>query len=78
MTGLEMKYFVLKPRGAFDDPYAKASRAALKAYAEAILEENSQLYGDLEKWRINEQGAANEAHLMAKLEAEDADEDRQT
>jgi hypothetical protein len=73
MTGLEMKYFVLKPRGAFEDPYAKASRAALKAYAEAILEENPQLYGDIEKWRITEQGKANETHLLAKLEAEDTD-----
>lgn len=69
MNGLEMKYFVLKPRGAFEDPYAKASRAALKAYAESILEENPQLYGDLEKWRIQEQGKANEAHLISKLES---------
>ena len=70
--GLQMKYFVIKPKGGFRDPYAKASRAALKAYAEAILEENPQLYGDLEKWRIEEQGKANEAHLLAKLAAEDS------
>jgi len=77
MTGLQMKYFVLKPKGAFDDPYAKASRTALQAYAREIRDENPQLYNDLEKWRIEEQGAANEAHLMAKLESEDTDGSRQ-
>ena len=69
MSGLQMKYFVLKPKGDFEDPYANASRAALKAYAHEIRKTNPELYNDLEKWRINEQGAANEAHLMKKLEA---------
>ena len=31
MTGLSMKYFVLKPAG--DDAYAKASRCAMRKYA---------------------------------------------
>lgn len=31
MSGLFMKYFVLKPAG--DDVYAKASRKAMRAYA---------------------------------------------
>jgi len=69
VSGLEMKYFVIKPKGDFHDPYAKASRAAIKAYAEAILDENPQLYGDLEKWRIKEQGAANTADLERRIES---------
>lgn len=67
MSGLEMKYFVLKPRGAFDDPYAKASREAIKAYADAIQGENVQLCHELHQWVIKEQGAANEADLIARL-----------
>ena len=50
MTGLEMKYFVLKPAGGPDDPYAKASREALRAYAKEIREENPQLFGDIDEW----------------------------
>ena len=70
--GLQMKYFVLKPRGAFEDPYAKASRAAMKAYADIIEGENNKLCYDLHQWVIKEQGKANEAHLLAKLEADDS------
>ncbi len=69
-TGLEMKYFVLKPAGGFEDPYAKASRAALKAYASAIEDENNQLAHDLRIWEIETQGDANREHLLKKLEAE--------
>ena len=58
---LEMKYFVLKPKG--DNPYAAASRIAMKAYAEAIIDENALLYNDLEQWRLDEQHAVNEAKL---------------
>lgn len=46
--GLEMKYFVLKPKG--NDAYARASRAAMRAYARAIHEENSALSHDLQAW----------------------------
>lgn len=70
--GLQMKYFVLKPSGAFEDPYANASRKALKAYARAIETENPMLAHDLHKWEIEAQGDANRAHMLAKLEAEDA------
>lgn len=52
MDGLQMKYFVLKPRGS--DPYAYASRAALVAYAEAIRSENSELARDLREWVLQE------------------------
>lgn len=52
MSGLTMKYFVLKPKGA--DPYAIASRCALWAYADAIAEENPELSRDLKGWRQKE------------------------
>jgi len=54
MSGLLMKYFVLNPRSKTKrDPYAKASRAAMQTYAEAIREENQQLYDDLKTWVVN-------------------------
>lgn len=56
MTGLEMKYFVLKPHG--NSPYAKASRLAMLAYSEAIEDENYQLAIDLESWVNSETIAA--------------------
>jgi len=48
MTGLEMKYFVLKPKGK--SQYHHASRAALYAYADAIEDENLILARDLRGW----------------------------
>ena len=53
MSGLEMKYFVLKPRG--DDAYAKASRAAMRKYALMIREENPDLSDELREWADREQ-----------------------
>lgn len=50
--GLEMKYFVLKPKG--DSPYATASRKAMAAYADAIDRENPQLATDLMVWITEE------------------------
>ncbi len=52
MTGLEMKYFVLKPKG--DDVYAKASRAAMRQYASLIREENEELCAELLAWADKE------------------------
>lgn len=52
MNGLQMKYFVLKPHG--DDAYAKASRAAMRAYANHIAEENKLLCDDLREWADSE------------------------
>lgn len=46
--GLQMKYFVLKPRG--NDEYAKAAREALKTYAGVIALENPELSNDLMEW----------------------------
>ena len=64
MSGLEMKYFVLNPKSKVaGDPYAKASRKAMRAYAMMIKGENPRLADDLIKW-------AHEATIedIAKLE----------
>lgn len=53
MNGLEMKYFVLKPRG--DDRYAAASRKAMRAYAKHIEPANEQLAKELRDWADKEQ-----------------------
>ncbi len=52
MTGLEMKYFVLKPKG--DDAYAIASREAMRTYAKAIDDENPVLAQELKMWVTRE------------------------
>lgn len=55
MSGLEMKYFVLKPKSACKyDIYARASRAAMTTYAKVIRSYNEQLADDLEEWVRNE------------------------
>ncbi len=55
---LELKYFVLKPRGG--DPHARASREAMKAYAHSIREHDPDLYRDLIDWVWVETQEANE------------------
>ena len=52
MTGLTMKYFVLKPRG--DDEYAFASRMAMQTYASHIEQENPELCQELHEWVLCE------------------------
>ena len=55
MKGLEMKYFVLKPRSkTINDVYAEASRVAMKAYADSIYEHNPELGAELESWANQE------------------------
>ncbi len=54
MSGLAMKYFVLKPRGL--DAYAFASREAMWEYAKAIEGENPSLAADLREWVQQETG----------------------
>ena len=56
-NGLQMKYFILKPKGA--DAYAKASRRAMDTYARMIREENPQLADELEDWTGREYIAAH-------------------
>ena len=48
MDGLKVKYFVLKPGGK--TAYHKASRAAIRKYAESIEFENPQMAEDLRDW----------------------------
>lgn len=56
MSGLQMKYFVLKPKG--NDPYAEASRRAMSAYAAAIRSKNRELADQLSNWALDESSAA--------------------
>jgi len=58
MTGLVMKYFVLKPHGV--DKYAEASRKAMLAYASHIREENPELCQNLIDWADSETKALND------------------
>ena len=46
--GLEVKYFVLKPRGK--NIYAVASRNAMMAYASTLEEEDPEFGKDLRAW----------------------------
>ncbi len=48
MPGLTMKYFVLKPAG--DDIYARASRMAMRKYADAIAQDNPEFTHDIRNW----------------------------
>lgn len=52
MDGLQMKYFVLKPKG--DDAYAIASRKAMLAYSKVIEETNPVLAQELKIWATRE------------------------
>jgi len=52
MAGLQMKYFVLKPRG--DDLYAKASRRAMRSYASVMQHDNPVLCNQLREWADSE------------------------
>jgi len=65
MSGLKMKYFVLKPAG--DNIYSEASRAAMKEYARVIIDENPNLANDLLKWVSNEFGAHFDRTTNTKL-----------
>ena len=51
--GLLMKYFVLKPSG--NNIYAKASREAMRKYAEAILPVNQTFADNLKEWVLKEE-----------------------
>lgn len=50
--GLQMKYFILKPKGS--DAYARASRQAMREYANEIMNENLQLANELQEWADRE------------------------
>lgn len=55
MQGLQMKYFVLKPKG--NDAYAEASRKAMRAYALGIDKVNPELAKELREWADKELAA---------------------
>ncbi len=53
--GLEMKYFILKPKAKGKmDMYAVASRAGMLAYADSIKPVNPQLAKELTQWALRE------------------------
>lgn len=55
---LQVKYFVLKPRSKYcGDPHAKASRAAMLAYAESIASYDGALGMALADWASAEDKA---------------------
>lgn len=52
---LEMKYFILKPRSKTRiDPYAEASRWALREFARRIKDYDPELASQLEQWAYDE------------------------
>ena len=67
MSGLEMKYFMLEPKGS--DIYAEASRAAIRAYADVICNENSQLADELVDWTNVEE--ANSQKELVEIDVDD-------
>lgn len=55
---LDMKYFVLNPHG--NDGHAKASRAAMNAYAAVIRAEDPERADALREWAEREHNAARD------------------
>jgi hypothetical protein len=69
--GLYSRYFVLKPHG--DNPYAAASRRAMRSYSCAIRNTNAQLANALRDWADEEMIAtpsAQEAGAALQRSAE--------
>lgn len=56
MDGLQMKYFVLKPKGK--GLHAQACRQAIREYAKIIQKENSKFASELVNWMNHEREAA--------------------
>ena len=52
MSGLKMKYFVLKPEG--DDVFAQASRVGMRAYARQLENKDPQYAAEIRKWADDE------------------------
>lgn len=62
---LEMKYFVLRPKGKdINDLHAAAARHAMLAYAEIIEDKDPELADSLREWSGRETEASCE--LLAK------------
>lgn len=67
MSGLMMKYFVLKPQG--DDAYASASRGAMVRYAILIKPTNPELPDELMEWTKQESAEAYARSIAGREEA---------
>ena len=65
MSGLVMKYFVLKPKG--EDVYAKASRIAMFAYSKAIMADNPELSKELWEWASTELSMTKEGKSVGEI-----------
>ena len=63
MSGLQMKYFILKPGGS--GAFASASRSAMREFASAIRPHNSELAADVERWANEETDKAETAAIAA-------------
>ena len=60
-----MKYFVLKPSSKrANDPYAQASRIAMRAYAKHIEQVNPEFADEIRSW------ADRETNLSVAMETE--------
>lgn len=58
--GLELRYFVLKPRAkAYDDVFAYASQMAMRCFSDFIEPVEPELATDLRKWADKEQTDQN-------------------
>lgn len=68
VPALQMKYFVLKPNG--NDGYAKASRMAMRQFANAINGENPELASQLIDWADRE-AAEKYASSLDRVSAHD-------
>jgi hypothetical protein len=56
MSGLFMKYFVANPKSKTqDDIYAKASRNAMREYADTIRKDDPGFADELVKWADQEE-----------------------
>jgi hypothetical protein len=75
MTGLIMKYFVLKP--ASNDLFGSASRMAMLTYAEVIKEKNPEFAGEVIAWVEREQAEIDKsfkANMARVIEEKKKDE----
>jgi hypothetical protein len=73
MSGLQMKYFVLKPDG--NGPHAEASRAAMRAYADSIEETNPAMAQEILGWIGKAEFDAQRARVLKEvILGEDSDE----
>ena len=65
MSGLQMKYFVLKPHG--NDIYAEASRIAMQAYARRIEEIDGTFACQLIEWANREWAVSDEGKRCGNI-----------